>query len=108
MIPRSRAHLRHAAVGNGRISEDETSEKPEQPTDLPRPAWSGVLKRTLREFNGDHLTDLAAALTYYGVLAIFPMLIVTVSVLGLLGIGHAIADQQPGRGRAGSGQDDLH
>ena len=85
VIPRSRAHPRHAAVGNGRISEDETSEKPEQPTDLPRPAWSGVLKRTLREFNGDHLTDLAAALTYYGVLAIFPMLIVIVSVLGLLG-----------------------
>jgi membrane protein len=58
---------------------------PDQPTDLPRPAWGGVLKRTVREFNGDHLTDLAAALTYYGVLAIFPMLIVLVSVLGLLG-----------------------
>jgi membrane protein len=47
-----------------------------------------VLKRTLREFNADHLTDLAAALTYYGVLAIFPMLIVIVSVLGL--IGHSV------------------
>ena len=33
----------------------------------------------------DNLTDLAAALTYYGVLAIFPMLIVIVSVLGLIG-----------------------
>ncbi len=58
---------------------------PDQPTDLPRQAWPPVLKRTLREFNGDHLTDLAAALTYYGVLAIFPMLVVIVSVLGLLG-----------------------
>jgi membrane protein len=58
---------------------------PEQPTDLPRGAWPGVLKRTLREFNGDHLTDLAAALTYYGVLAMFPMLIVIVSLLGLIG-----------------------
>ena len=73
-----------AAYHSG-ITEDETSRKPEQPTDLPRPAWGGVLKRTMREFNGDHLTDLAAALTYYGVLAIFPMLIVIVSVLGLLG-----------------------
>ncbi|MGH2891856.1 MAG: YihY/virulence factor BrkB family protein [Solirubrobacteraceae bacterium] len=44
-----------------------------------------MLKRTLREFNADHLTDLAAALTYYGVLAIFPMLIVIVSILGLIG-----------------------
>jgi membrane protein len=61
------------------------NEVPEQPTDLPRPAWSGVFKRTLREFKADNLTDLAAALTYYGVLAIFPMLIVIVSILGLIG-----------------------
>jgi membrane protein len=58
---------------------------PEQPTDVPRPAWGGVLKRTWREFQADNLTDLAAALTYYGVLAIFPMIIVIVSVLGLIG-----------------------
>ena len=55
------------------------------PTDLPRAAWGGVLKRTFKEFKGDNLTDLAAALTYYGVLAIFPALIVIVSILGLLG-----------------------
>jgi membrane protein len=59
--------------------------EPEQPTDVPKPAWGGVLKRTMREFQGDNLTDLAAALTYYAVLAIFPMLIVIVSVLGLIG-----------------------
>jgi membrane protein len=45
----------------------------------------GVLKRTIREFREDNLTDWAAALTYYGVLAIFPALIVLVSVLGLIG-----------------------
>ena len=45
----------------------------------------GVLRRTFREFRRDNLTDLAAALTYYGVLAIFPMMIVLVSVLGLIG-----------------------
>ena len=60
-------------------------QEPEQPTDVPKPAWGGVLKRTVREFKADNLTDLAAALTYYGVLAIFPMLIVIVSVLGLIG-----------------------
>ena len=58
---------------------------PEEPTDVPKPAWGGVIKRTLREFKDDNLTDLAAALTYYGVLAIFPMLLVIVSVLGLIG-----------------------
>jgi membrane protein len=85
VIPLSSHAAGNTSAGSDRISEDGTNGRPEQPTDLPRPAWGGVLKRTLREFNGDHLTDLAAALTYYGVLAIFPMLIVIVSVLGLLG-----------------------
>ena len=44
-----------------------------------------TLKRTVKEFMDDHLTDWAAALTYYGVLSIFPALIVVVSILGLLG-----------------------
>ncbi len=66
-------------------AERTEQETPEQPTDVPKPAWGGVLKRTFREFQGDNLTDLAAALTYYGVLAIFPMIIVIVSVLGLIG-----------------------
>lgn len=43
------------------------------------------MKRTFKEYKEDNLTDLAAALTYYGVLAIFPMLIVLVSILGLIG-----------------------
>jgi membrane protein len=45
----------------------------------------GALRRTVREFRADNLTDWAAALTYYSVLAIFPALIVLVSVLGLIG-----------------------
>jgi membrane protein len=58
---------------------------PEQPTKLPRSAWGAALKRTLREFQADNLTDWAAALTYYGILSIFPALIALVSVLGLIG-----------------------
>jgi membrane protein len=49
-----------------------------------RHGWP-VLKRTIGEFREDNLTDWAAALTYYGVLAIFPALIVLVSILGLVG-----------------------
>ena len=47
--------------------------------------WWPVLKRTFAEFKEDNLTDWAAALTYYSVLAIFPALIVLVSILGLVG-----------------------
>jgi membrane protein len=41
--------------------------------------------RTLKEFSDDNLTHWAAALTYYGVLSIFPALLAVVSVLGLIG-----------------------
>ena len=44
-----------------------------------------TLKRTFTEFSEDHLTDWAAALTYYGVLALFPALIAMVSIVGLVG-----------------------
>jgi membrane protein len=44
-----------------------------------------VLKRTVREFKEDNLTDWAAALTYYGILAIFPALLALLSVLGVIG-----------------------
>ena len=58
---------------------------PDEPTDLGGRGWWAALKRTVREFKEDNLTDWAAALTYYGVLAIFPALIVLVSILGLVG-----------------------
>jgi membrane protein len=58
---------------------------PDEPTDLPKRSWWGVLKRTGREFSDDNLTDWAAALTYYSILSIFPALIALVSVLGLIG-----------------------
>jgi membrane protein len=48
-------------------------------------SWSAVLKRTVKGVSQDNLTDWAAALTYYGVLAIVPALIVLVSLLGLVG-----------------------
>jgi membrane protein len=72
------------STNGSKRARDETAE-PVSPTDLPKPSLVGVVKRAAREFKKDHLTDLAAALTYYGVLAIVPGLIVLISVLGLLG-----------------------
>jgi membrane protein len=63
----------------------EDAGAPGTPAKLPKGAWPGVLKRTLKEFKRDNLTIWAAALTYYGILSIFPLLLVLVSVLGLLG-----------------------
>jgi membrane protein len=67
------------------------AEPPERPTELPGRSWWRVLKRTVAEFTNDRVPDLAASLTYYAVLSIFPALIVLVSLLGLLGRQDAAA-----------------
>jgi membrane protein len=58
---------------------------PRQLTELSRRSWWGTLRRTAKGFREDNLSDLAAALTYYAVLSIFPGLLVLVSLLGLAG-----------------------
>ncbi|MYS94896.1 YihY family inner membrane protein [Streptomyces sp. SID5464] len=58
---------------------------PDSPVGLPKQSWGKVFKGTLREFKDDELADRAAALTYYGVLSLFPALLVLVSLLGITG-----------------------
>jgi membrane protein len=58
---------------------------PDRPSQLGAGSFWDVVKRTVDEFREDNLTDWAAALTYYGILSIFPALIVFVSVIGLIG-----------------------
>jgi membrane protein len=74
----------------------------DSPTKLKARSWFGVLKRTVVEFKEDNLTDWAAALTYYGILALFPGLLVLISLIGLAGANTAqslidnIASSAPG------------
>jgi membrane protein len=44
-----------------------------------------TLKRAVKEFSEDNMTDWAAALTYYGLLSLFPALIALVSIVGVFG-----------------------
>lgn len=68
-----------------RRDADSDTGAPDGPTDLSGGSWWAVLKRTFKEFKADNLTDWAAALTYYGVLAIFPAIIALISIIGLIG-----------------------
>jgi membrane protein len=74
-----------AATAGRRGASTRAKDAPDDPTDLSGRSWMAVLKRTVKEFQRDNLTDWAAALTYYGVLAIFPALIALVSIIGLIG-----------------------
>ncbi|MEV7073745.1 YihY/virulence factor BrkB family protein [Streptomyces sp. NPDC093990] len=58
---------------------------PSSPTGMSRQSWTAALRGTLKEFKRDELTDRAAGLTYYGILSLFPALLVLVSLLGIAG-----------------------
>jgi len=92
-------------------SDDDREQLPEQPTAdrgadelsaIPKRSYWAVLKRVVKEFKEDRLTIWAAALTYYGILSIFPGLLVMVTVLRLFGpntinkVSTNLADAAPG------------
>ena len=64
--------------------EKRSGRIPEGPAHARKGSLGQTLKRTFAEFKEDELTDRAAALTYYGVLSIFPALIALVSIVGLV------------------------
>ncbi|WP_022882365.1 YhjD/YihY/BrkB family envelope integrity protein [Gryllotalpicola ginsengisoli] len=65
--------------------------KPQTPPQVRPRAWKYTLKRTLREFSRHQATDIAATLTYYGVLSIFPAMLAVFSLLGVIGQGPSTA-----------------
>jgi membrane protein len=70
----------------------EAADKPDSPGDLTKQSWLYVVRKTVREFSDDQCTDLAAALTYYSVLALFPAAIAILSLVGLVGQGPKTVD----------------
>ena len=70
--------------------DDPEAPEVESPRDLSKESWFYVLRKTASEFSRDEGTDLAAALTYYSVLALFPAAIALTSVLGVVGQATAL------------------
>ncbi len=73
------------AEGAGHANLPDEAGRPGKPTDLGHGSWRAAGRRTLAEFKNDFLQDRAAALTYYSVQAIFPGILVLVSLLGIFG-----------------------
>ena len=70
----------------------ESDAKPDSPDDLTKQSWTYVARKTAREFSKDECTDLAAALTYYAVLSVFPAAIALMSLVGVVGDGPQTVD----------------
>jgi membrane protein len=65
--------------------EPEDERKPDSPTQLHGASWKYILLRSVREFSREKCTDVAAALTYFATLSVFPALLAMVSLLGVVG-----------------------
>lgn len=72
--------------------EPDDPRKPDSPTELHARSWRYTAKTAFREFKRDQCTDLAAGLTYYAVLAIFPALVAVMSLISLFGDGRQTSD----------------
>ncbi|MGL5929584.1 MAG: YihY/virulence factor BrkB family protein, partial [Dermatophilaceae bacterium] len=71
---------------------EDAGGKPDSPTELRAPTWRFTVRSAVAEFQRDQCTDLAAALTYYAVLSLFPGLIALVSLLGVFGQGESTVE----------------
>ncbi|RPE78158.1 MULTISPECIES: YihY/virulence factor BrkB family protein [unclassified Frondihabitans] len=71
----------------------EDDAKPDTLPEITKRTWVYTFKKTLREFTRDQCTDLAAALTYFAVQALFPALLAIVSILGLFGQGKSTTEK---------------
>jgi membrane protein len=67
------------------MAHSDTVREDVELSDIPGTGRWAILKRTAKEFQEDNITDWAAALTYYAVLALFPAMLALVAVVGLVG-----------------------
>ncbi|MBK4119591.1 YihY/virulence factor BrkB family protein [Kocuria rhizophila] len=82
-------HLESTAARDDAAPHPDHDSKPNSPGKLKGQSWGYVFKRALSEFTKDGCTDLAASLTYFAVLSVFPALLALVSLLGVFGQGEA-------------------
>lgn len=73
-------------------ADPDDPRKPQSPAQLTKPSWIYIMRATARQFSRDQCTDLAAALTYYAVLSLFPAILAIVSLLGVFGQGQKTVD----------------
>ena len=67
----------------------------EPPIGKPPPghSWVEIFKKTFTQFNNDNVLRLSAALAYYSVFSIAPLLVITLGIAGLFFGGDALTGQ---------------
>ncbi|MBW4023444.1 MAG: YihY/virulence factor BrkB family protein [Proteobacteria bacterium] len=73
------------------VDPDAPGRSAESPSEIPPAGWWQILKRTAQAVGRDGLMSQAAAVTFYGLLALFPALAMVVSLYGLIADPHTLA-----------------
>ncbi|MDQ4136115.1 MAG: YihY/virulence factor BrkB family protein [Pseudomonadota bacterium] len=83
--PETRDSKSHAGRDAERKAETEKDRgrAAESPTEVPARGWKDILWRTYEEMNNDRILAVAAGVTYFGILALFPAITALVSLYGL-------------------------
>ena len=63
------------------------------PTEIPMRGWADILRRTYHEVDRDRVLAVAAGVTFYALLALFPALTALVSIYGLVAEPGTIGEQ---------------
>jgi membrane protein len=65
----------------------------EKPTDIPARGWLQIVKRAWAENNSDNMPIIGAGVAFFAFLAVFPALIATISIYGLVASPETVARQ---------------
>lgn len=84
--PQTRQDPEHAVSGAHRAGRGAAN-----PWEIPASGWKAVVKRTFAEFSADRVMAVAAGVTFYALLAIFPAITAFVSLYGLVADRAALA-----------------
>ncbi|UYW24782.1 YihY/virulence factor BrkB family protein [Methylorubrum extorquens] len=85
----------HEGPAAERVAETEADRgrKAEGPTEIPAKGWWDIGKRVFQEFGNDRVLLVAAGVTFYAILALFPAIGALVSIYGLIADPGTINDQ---------------
>ena len=81
--PPGRAPGRNNGRAKGRLLDRGRGRRARSPTEIPKRGWKDILLRTRKEFSEDQVPMVAAGVTFYTLLALFPGIAAFVGLYGL-------------------------
>ena len=66
------------------VAAEARGREAQRPGEIPSPGWKDIARRVKSQIKEDKLSIIAAAVAFYGLLAVFPALVALVGIYGLV------------------------